>query len=549
MKVSTVAIITFFLISSFRVSAQYIHWARTVGGPDYEFGVKTDVDDNGNVYTVGYSLGSIEINGKVINPQPNGRGDAFITKHNANGDLLWVKTFGGNDPTYYDQPQDVHLDKNGDCYILCSIPGGSTFDGGSFEYDGVVIEGIDLPRYESGSIILKVDSNGKLLWHQFALVYSLEGIDSDFNGNIYVSGFFYGSGIIGGVQLKNPTNGTTSDMFLARFSSEGQLAWIRQIGGKRSNSHVFLGDVALTKDKEYLYLMGNYRDTAYFKTATLAAKGTNAVFLAKYDTTGAEQWVIPIDSGVYRFGTGLDVSTSGNVGVVGFFSLGKNNNQSFWGIYDSDGKVLKRISPVSSKLSNMYGISFSDSSYYYVSGYFQNDLTFNDTTLMSDGGKNYGEMNFVAKIDSNHQIKWIRSFPSTKWESHILYKDNNIYFTNRIDYPLFVNRWVDSLTGKAGEAVVMKIVDTNLLASIHAVETPVLYYIYPNPASGIVTISNAAGDITQLRLVNVLGETVKAFNSFENIRQFDISHLPTGQYQVIATLRNKQQKTFKLTKL
>ena len=85
------------LMQVISVHAQEFDWARSVSGDEYEYGIKAIVDPQGNSYFIGYTTGTpFEYNG--VTYSTNGDGDAFFVKLDANEELVWVKSVGGDDP-------------------------------------------------------------------------------------------------------------------------------------------------------------------------------------------------------------------------------------------------------------------------------------------------------------------------------------------------------------------------------------------------------------------------------------------------------------------
>lgn len=108
------------------------------------------------------------------------------------------------------------------------------------------------------------------------------------NGDVYVVGKFEGAGAIGSTNLV----GVNDEGFIARFSSIGNLIWVKTIGG--SGDDVIL-DVAVDNNGG-VYFCGYYESAATFGSTTIPTTGSTSFnqfenFLAKYDTSGNEVWI------------------------------------------------------------------------------------------------------------------------------------------------------------------------------------------------------------------------------------------------------------------
>ena len=91
-------------------------WGTYYGGPGNERGFGGCVTDPaGNVYLSGWSTSTTGIAaGSGFQMSNAGSADAFITKFDAAGNVLWGTYYGGNDA---DQPYDCHMDASGTLYV------------------------------------------------------------------------------------------------------------------------------------------------------------------------------------------------------------------------------------------------------------------------------------------------------------------------------------------------------------------------------------------------------------------------------------------------
>jgi hypothetical protein len=142
-----------------------------------------------------------------------------------------------------------------------------------------------------------------------------------------------------------------SDIFLAKYSATGQLAWARRSGGRRTDDPA---QVVALRDGGAL-IAGSYYDEARFGSvdhpeATLAvAEDLRASFVARYDGQGHVVWARRFD-GLRQGVGGLAVTDDGAAIVVGKFerelrfdgapALGlraRGKSDIFVARYDGDG--------------------------------------------------------------------------------------------------------------------------------------------------------------------------------------------------------------------
>ncbi len=187
------------------------NWVKTWGGMEHDDGISVAVDNSGHVYSGGLFQDEVDFgDGNPI--QSSGNWDAYLLKHNQDGDFVWVETWGGSGSQY---SSSIAVDKADNVYVSGSFYAGIDFG------DGNPILSIG----DADAYISKFDSNGDFIW-----VKAWGGMDSDLARSIaidkagdtseyvYVTGIFrrtvnFGDG--------NPlaTNGG-QDIYLSKFSIE-----------------------------------------------------------------------------------------------------------------------------------------------------------------------------------------------------------------------------------------------------------------------------------------------------------------------------------------
>ena len=139
-------------------------------------------------------------------------------------------------------------------------------------------------------------------------------VKTDSQGNVFVAGNF--KGVVNFSTIAK-TNLGGSDVFLAKFSSNGIVQWVQTYGGVSDDAVTSLtldgaGNLAIT---------GTFFGTANFGGANLTALhgifGAD-IFVAKYNSAGAPLWSKSM-GGQYgnNFGQGIAAVAAGNLFVVG----------------------------------------------------------------------------------------------------------------------------------------------------------------------------------------------------------------------------------------
>ncbi|MDD1463724.1 SBBP repeat-containing protein, partial [Dolichospermum sp. ST_sed5] len=344
-------------------------WVKQFGTSGTDYAIGTGNDNAGNVYSTGYT------NGAFTGATNLGSNDGFITKYTSTGTLAWVKQFGtAADDTSF----GISVDSNGNSYIIGKTSGA---------FAGNVTQG----AYDA--YIAKYDTNGTQTWiKQFGTNQDDEtiGVSIDSNDNIYVLGSTVGA-------FAGNTNASGYDVFVSKYNSSGTQAWVKQLGSSGNNyaningiSTDSTGNVFITGFTDGTFSgntsLGSYDGfvAKYSTTGTLAwvkqfgttsedysaASKTDSVgntyvtgwtsgqftgntalggydgFLAKYDTSGTRLWVKQFGTNSNDYANGLSIDNLGNIYISGWTegSFPTYTNQgvtdSYIALFDTNGNQL-----------------------------------------------------------------------------------------------------------------------------------------------------------------------------------------------------------------
>lgn len=175
-------------------------------------------------------------------------------------------------------------------------------------------------------IVLKKDTymarfnkKGYLDWIK-VMPKGFANVGLDGMGNIYVAGqrispFFSGN------EFKDIKG--ASDLYLAKYNTQGQLIWVRNIWGR--NSEVNHGmHVSATGE---VYLIGGFETDIHFDDLRLQSTNYFDVYVAKYNSSGQALWVNSAGGSMHEdIGKAITVSPEGTVYVTARF---RSNAGSF----------------------------------------------------------------------------------------------------------------------------------------------------------------------------------------------------------------------------
>jgi hypothetical protein len=123
---------------------------------------------------------------------------------------------------------------------------------------------------------------------------SIQALDSE--GNFYLTGA-YAPMVFGqyyqGCGFENVALTGRDDGFIAKYSSDGQLLWLRDIPSPGS---VSIAPIILDEDNGVFYTLGNFDGSCQLDTITVSAGGTSGVLLSKWTVDGRCLWARNIAS-------------------------------------------------------------------------------------------------------------------------------------------------------------------------------------------------------------------------------------------------------------
>jgi hypothetical protein len=292
-------------------------WAKSSGGTSYEYGNSISTDSNGNVLVTGYFDSPSITFGTTTLTNSGSSTDIFIVKYDANGNILWAKSAGG---TNLDGGYGVSTDANGNVFVA-----------GIFLSPSINFGSTTLTNVSSGNadiFVVKYDANGNVLWAKKAggTAYDrVTGISVDVNGNVLITGYFNSSSIaFGTTTLTNiDIMGTTPDIFVVKYDSNGNLIWAKSAGGTGGMSFDE-GNAISTDVNGNVLVTGRFGSSSLtFGTTTLTnadnTGNTADIFVVKFNQNGNVVWAKSIGGSNGDIGNSIAADASGNVLVTGPF--------------------------------------------------------------------------------------------------------------------------------------------------------------------------------------------------------------------------------------
>jgi Beta-propeller repeat len=307
---------TLALVSELAASAQALQWAVDIGGQFYDEARGITTDAAGNVYVTGLFEGEVDFDqsAAVFNMTSSGGSDIFFAKYSNRGDLIWSKAIGG--PTD-DQGYGIAVDPAGNVYVSGIYTSTADMDPSAGNAPLTSVGNYDI-------FFCKYDRNGDHLWAKSvgsAGADESRSIAVDDLGQVYVAGeIAQTADLDAGPGVLLATAQGPSDVFFAKYASNGDMVWARTVGGTGEDRAY---EVAIGDSGE-VYLTGYYDASADFdpSAGTMIISAPNQwsnIFLARYTANGDLVWVNNLGGSAADSGRGLALAPDGSVVVSGRF--------------------------------------------------------------------------------------------------------------------------------------------------------------------------------------------------------------------------------------
>jgi hypothetical protein len=360
-------------VASSLAEAPTFRWSSRAGGEHHDYGTSIAVDDFGNTFVVGYFRDVCHFDEQdKFTLTSKGEADIFVAKFDRVGTIIWVNQVGGSADDF---ARGVAIDAQGNCYVTGSFQSRKAeIMTNTGEEKAAVME----KQSDSEIFVLKFNNKGALSWAHTAGSGpggSGNALTVDIEGNVYVTGYFVGTGVFEDLTLNN--SGYV-DIFVARYDPNGELVWVRQIGGRSD-------DVATSiavDEQGSVFLAGAFSEQMQVAAKIkLKADGLFDAFLIKLDSEGRTAWAVSEGGYMNDIAYGVALDPAGNILLSGGYA-GSESFASEYRTHAGYRKPRRR----------------------YTRAYFGR------TRLTSEGGSDI----FVAKYNPAGKMVWVQSVGGNK---------------------------------------------------------------------------------------------------------------------------------------
>lgn len=278
-------------------------WAKRAGGVNNDIGWGiTALSDDSTVVTGFYggdsaTFGYGEPNQTILNC--TGYPDIFVAKYNPDGTLAWARRVGGS-ASYFDYG-----------YGITALSDDSTV------LTGKLGEDIFVAQY---------DPNGTLMWIKNIggpLEDSGQGITTLSSDSVIVTGYFQSSVTFGPGEPNQTILNCAgySDVFIARFNSDGTLVWAKRAGGSFADAG---SDITVLSDNSAV-VSGDFNQLATFgpgeiNETVLTSAGSWDIFITRYNLDGTLAWAKRAGGLSQDVSQGITTLSGNSTVITGWFN-------------------------------------------------------------------------------------------------------------------------------------------------------------------------------------------------------------------------------------
>jgi hypothetical protein len=372
------------------------------------------VDASGNSYVAGefFATADMDPGPGVVNLTSKGGSDIFFAKYDASGNYVFSKRMGDY---YDDHAGSLAVDASGNVFVAGYFQGTVDFNPGvgTASLTSAGVEDIFFAKYDASGNYIFAKRIGSISTDK-ANAMVIDG-----NSNIYLTGYFNltvdfdpGSGIT------NLSNSGNKEIFFARYNASGELVYAQKIGASNNDE-----GTALSVDAGgNLWLAGNFDGTVDFDPGAgtqnlTCTAGSNDIFFAKYDATGAYQYARHLSSSLFssKYVNSIVADGSGNVHLAGNFygqidfdpgngtQIISGDYDAFFAKYNANGEYMyaKEIGEYNG-WDGAYGLAIDASGNVYITGYFQGTIDADPGVSTANLISSNGSIDiFFAKYDVN----------------------------------------------------------------------------------------------------------------------------------------------------
>ncbi len=490
-------------------SSGAIQWAKKGGGSAADQAIDVKCDASGNIYTLGWHEGSATFGTTTVDNADGAK--SFITKWDNSGNVLSVIKLGG-------YAKSFTLDATGNMYVS------STFTGSI-----KVRTTTKISQGGNDMYVAKLTPAGAETWVKTVYSSGNENpisITISADDSLLVMGRFSSILNFEGSSFQGANNGgaTSEDLFIAKYSSAGDIGWFKQFDAAMTDA---LAPNSITTDaSNNIYLTGTFQTSVNFFSYFFTSTGGTDGFITKLSPTASSAfWSKKIGGTSADAALSIGLDYTNNVYFAGYYSgaltfettnLPNNASENIYlAKYASDGTFQWVKNAGGTTADGGLGIKVATDGSALICGRYSSVANFHGTNITSNGNNDL----FVAKSPNSYtpllEAAFSASATSVMATSQITFTDISTGAPNA---------WAWSFPGGT--------LDTS------NIQNPVITYNTPGVYSVTLRVSNAFGETNQITKTNHI--TITPFVSSCNAVKLDgvDDHIDCGARSALRVNQN-----------
>ncbi|MBN2682468.1 MAG: T9SS type A sorting domain-containing protein, partial [Bacteroidales bacterium] len=462
----------------------------------------------------------------------------------------------------------------------------------------------------------KFDSNGQVVWIKSIPRCWWENpkVLYDNNEHIYLCGYFTEELDLEDTVLTTlpiidpPYTYYTTDLFITKFTKDGNLVWVRQISNTDPIEGVWSFTLGFNADCDMegnLYLQGRYDGFITYEPDYSFPVSNNTNYLLKISPEGEllwnslnpqiRIWDIACDNNNDVYLTGVKESlapedtlffANDTITDRGILLKQNSDGNELWGKVLPGGGMGHKLS--FNKNNNIYStVYYNDTANYLTTTFYPNEMwlnkfnllgeiiwtrkiinhskivsnsksvfigsDFSDTTIIGNDTLiplNNSPDIYILKINSEGEYQWTKTAGGTSSDvAFDLVIDNkeNVFFTGWINN----NVWFDDINiSSIGSSTYIAKIDTVLVTKTNLLLYKDKILLYPNPTNNQINIEFATQLVGSINFYDLTGKKVISTSiSGENKKIINVSELKSGMYFLeIVNKNTNENTTYKIIK-
>lgn len=522
-------------------------WAKNFGGNGYDAGNALAVNQDGSAIYVGAMV------------SPNSAADTngiLLAKYDATGNETWRHHIIGDGLL---SPAAIVLDSEENLVVTGYLAYASSVDfAPQSPGTGVVVPGLEAP------FLAKYDSAGALIWVQGMLQLTQYGssghgadVAVDKDDNILLVGFHNGTLNFDSTNSVSVTTNGANDGFIAKYNPAGNCLWANGYGSTSLEG----ANGVYTDRVGNVYMSGSFRGTVDFDpgsgTEIFTAQGGVEGVWVKFTADGDFIQAGNVGGEWDDIASSIVVDQSGNVFVGGSFRSAPLSihpgADTLHAIGLEDAFILKFS--CNDTTSSLIEIAECSDEYslndvvYNQSGVYHQiypNVSGCDSTIILDLTLHSVEEPIITiNVDTLSTVQRYATYQWVKNGALISGATDETYVVSEnADYQVIIS----SEFGCTDTSEVYQVTNQDG-SSIHDSDLKRQVKLYPNPTSGLITLSAPLGlKNAGLRLMTLTGKVLTSAENLDGTTiQFNLSSYPSGIY-FIELYQGAEAARFKVVK-